>query len=80
MTDYKFPEMLVSTDWVMQNLKNPDVVVVEVDVDTNAYHEGHVPGAVAWNWATQLCDLILRDVIGKSELENLLSMNQNLLK
>ena len=73
MANYKFPEMLVSTDWVAENLNSKNITIVEVDVDTNAYHEGHVPGAVAWNWATQLCDTVLRDVIGKSELESLLS-------
>jgi thiosulfate/3-mercaptopyruvate sulfurtransferase len=49
------------------------VVVVEVDVDTGAYDEGHVPGAVGWNWQTQLCDTVQRDIIKKEDLENLLS-------
>jgi len=72
MSDYARPEMLVSTEWVDQHKFDPNVVVVEVDVDTQAYEEGHVPGALGWNWHTQLCDTLRRDVISKAELEKLL--------
>ncbi len=73
MTDYAHPETVVSTDWIAQHGSNPGVVLVEVDVDTSAYDEGHIAGAVGWNWKTQLCDTVRRDVIGKAELEELLS-------
>jgi thiosulfate/3-mercaptopyruvate sulfurtransferase len=43
-----------------------------VDVDTTAYDQGHIPGAVGWNWQTQLQDNIRRDLIDKSTLEKLL--------
>jgi thiosulfate/3-mercaptopyruvate sulfurtransferase len=72
MSDYARPDVLVSTEWVDQHKFDPHVVVVEVDVDTQAYEEGHVPGALGWNWHTQLCDTVRRDVISKSELEKLL--------
>lgn len=49
------------------------MIVVEVDVDTSAYDEGHIPGAVAWNWHTQLCDTVQRDIIGRAQVEELLS-------
>src|SRR5213078_1022401 len=73
MSDYKHPEVLVSTDWAAQNLNSPNLRFVEVDVDTTAYDQGHIPGAVGWNWQTQLQDNIRRDLIDKSTLEKLLS-------
>jgi len=75
MSAYAFPETLVSTDWVQQHKNDPNVVVVEVDVDTGAYNEGHIPGAIGWNWQTQLCDTVQRDIISKTDLEKLLSQS-----
>ena len=46
------PTVLVTTDWVAQHATDAAVRVVEVDVDTTAYQQGHVPGAIAWNWTT----------------------------
>jgi thiosulfate/3-mercaptopyruvate sulfurtransferase len=66
------PEVLVSTDWVAQHRSDPDVRVVEVDVDTTAYDQGHVPGAFGWNWTTELCDTVVRDIVPKQKLEELL--------
>lgn len=72
MKGYAHPEVLVSTDWVRQHASDPNIVVVEVDVDTTSYDEGHIPGAIGWNWQTQLCDTFQRDVISKKALEKLL--------
>jgi thiosulfate/3-mercaptopyruvate sulfurtransferase len=73
MSDYARPESLVSTDWVDAHKSDRGVAIVEVDVDTRAYEEGHVPGALGWNWQTQLCDTVQRDIIKKADLEKLLS-------
>src|SRR5271170_2048310 len=73
MSEYKHPEVLVSTEWAAQHLNDPSVRFVEVDVDTTAYAQGHIPGAVGWNWQTQLQDNIRRDLIDKAALEALLS-------
>jgi thiosulfate/3-mercaptopyruvate sulfurtransferase len=72
MADYKHPEVLVSTEWVAQNVNAPNTRLVEVDVDTSAFAQGHIPGAVGWNWQTQLQDNIRRDLIDRSALEALL--------
>ncbi len=64
--------VLVSTDWVAEHLKDPTVRIVEVDVDTKAYSEGHAPEAVGWAWDTQLCDTLRRDIIPKDKFEQLL--------
>ena len=66
-------DVLVSTQWVADNLNNPNVKLIEVDVDTNAYDEGHAPGAVGFNWTSQLQDQVRRDIISKEGLEQLLS-------
>ena len=73
MSQYANPEVLVSTTWVDEHKGDKKVAVVEVDVDTKAYGEGHVPGAIGWDWQTQLCDRIQRDIIPQNKLEELLS-------
>jgi thiosulfate/3-mercaptopyruvate sulfurtransferase len=65
--------VLVSADWALDHLDDPDVRFVEVDVDTTAYEEGHLPGAVGWNWTSQLTDGVRRDVAGRAEFSRLLS-------
>ena len=72
MTDYAHPEALVSTQWVADHLSDPKVRLVEVDVDTAAYQQGHIAGAVGWNWQNQLQQQVRRDVIGKEDMEKLL--------
>jgi thiosulfate/3-mercaptopyruvate sulfurtransferase len=72
MAEYKHPEVLVTTEWVAQNLNAPNTRLVEVDVDTTGYDQGHIPGAVGWNWQTQLQDNIKRDLIDRAALEKLL--------
>jgi thiosulfate/3-mercaptopyruvate sulfurtransferase len=66
-------DVLVTTQWVADNLDNPKVKLIEVDVDTTAYDEGHAPGAVGFNWTSQLQDQVRRDIISKEGLERLLS-------
>ena len=66
------PNVLVTTDWVAQHATDAAVRVVEVDVDTTAYDQGHVPGADGWNWTTQLCDTLVRDIVPIRKLEELL--------
>jgi len=65
-------DVLVTTDWVAQHATDANVRVVEVDVDTTAYDQGHVPGAAGWNWTTELCDTLTRDIIPLKKLEELL--------
>ena len=72
MTKYSNPEVLVETDWVKQNLDKPGIKLVEIDVDTKAYEAGHIPGAVKFNWQTQLQDQVRRDIISKEAFEKLL--------
>ena len=72
MANYAHSEVLVSTDWVKENADKPGIKLVEIDVDTKAYDAGHIPGAVGFNWQTQLQDQVRRDIIGKEAFENLM--------
>ncbi len=73
MAEYAHPEVMVSTDWVAEHGGDPKVRVVEVDVDNRAYEEAHVPGAIAWDWNTQLCDTVRRDILSQEQFEALMS-------
>src|SRR6516162_11119005 len=72
MAEYVHPEVLVSTEWVAAHLKDPAVRIAEVDVDTKAYDEGHVRGAIGWAWNSQLCDTVRRDILSREKMEELL--------
>lgn len=72
MADYAHPEILVSTDWVTAHTNDPKIRIVEVDVDTSAYDQGHIQGAIAWNWQTELQDAIRRDLAEPRAFEELL--------
>ena len=72
MAEYANPNTLVSTDWVAAHGGDAGVRLVEVDVDATAYEQGHIAGAVGWDWSAQLQDTLSRDIISKSEMEALL--------
>jgi thiosulfate/3-mercaptopyruvate sulfurtransferase len=71
MASYAQPDVLVDTNWVKANLGKPGIKLVEIDVDTKAYEAGHIPGAVGFNWQTQLQDQVRRDIISKEAFEKL---------
>ena len=70
---YAKDDVLVSADWAQEHLSDPNVRFVEVDVDTTAYEQSHLPGAVGWNWTSQLADGIRRDIASREEFTALLS-------
>ncbi|HEX9549770.1 MAG TPA: sulfurtransferase [Candidatus Limnocylindrales bacterium] len=65
-------DALVSADWALAHLKDPTIRFVEVDVDTTIYDGGHLPGAVSWNWTTELSDGLTRDIAGRADFSRLL--------
>jgi thiosulfate/3-mercaptopyruvate sulfurtransferase len=70
---YIHPEVLVDATWVEAHLHDPKVRLLEVDVDTKAYAEAHIPGAVGLNWQKELQDQLVRAPISPTNLEALLS-------
>jgi thiosulfate/3-mercaptopyruvate sulfurtransferase len=73
MSGYAHPEMLVDTGWVAAHGQGPGVRIVEVDVDTVACEQGHIAGALGWNWTTELCDRVRRDILAKPAFEVLMA-------
>jgi thiosulfate/3-mercaptopyruvate sulfurtransferase len=65
-------DVLVDTDWAKAHIDDPSVRFVEVDVDTTAYDQSHIPGAVGWNWTSQLADGIRRDIASRVDVSKLL--------
>lgn len=70
---YAQPDMLVSTEWVAQNLDNPNVRIIESNEDPLLYVSGHIPGAVQVDWTDDLNDPIMRDYLDRAGFEALMS-------
>jgi thiosulfate/3-mercaptopyruvate sulfurtransferase len=71
MTEYAYPEMLVSTDWVAQHLHDPMVRIVESDEDVLLYDVGHIPGAIKVDWHSELQHQVIRDYIDQDAFAQL---------
>ncbi len=72
-TAYAHPNVLVDAAWVEQHLQDPKVRLIEVDVNTRSYDEGHIVGAVGFNWQKDLQEQVVRAPLSKDQLETLLS-------
>jgi thiosulfate/3-mercaptopyruvate sulfurtransferase len=71
--EYAHPEVLVSSEWLEENLGNTDLVVVESDEDVLLYQTGHIPSAVKIDWHTDLNDPVTRDYLDGEAFSRLLS-------
>jgi thiosulfate/3-mercaptopyruvate sulfurtransferase len=72
MSEYAHHRSLVNFTWLDAHRNDPKVKLVEVDVDTTAYDSGHIPGALAFNWQTELQDTLRRDVASPEAFARLL--------
>jgi thiosulfate/3-mercaptopyruvate sulfurtransferase len=63
MTDYA-KDVLVDTDWLEEHLDDDDIRIVEVDENPALYAEAHIPGAIGFDWKTDLQDQVKRDFLG----------------
>jgi thiosulfate/3-mercaptopyruvate sulfurtransferase len=68
---YAHPEVLVSTEWLEENLGTPGLVVVESDEDVLLYDVSHIPGAVKIDWHTDLNQPVVRDYLQGAEFAEL---------
>ncbi len=63
MSDYANPSALVSTEWLAEHLGDPDLRVLDVDEDTEAYAKGHIPGSLGVHWRDDLQSPLERDFV-----------------
>jgi thiosulfate/3-mercaptopyruvate sulfurtransferase len=70
--EYATPGVLVSTEWLAENLEREGLVVVESDEDVLLYETGHIPGAVKIDWHTELNDPVTRDYVSAQDFAALL--------
>lgn len=69
---YSNPEVLISTDWLAENLSRPDIRILESDEDVLLYSTGHIPGAQKIDWHEDLNDSVQRDYISREQFQKLL--------
>jgi len=72
MAGYANPNVLVETDWVASHLNEPTVRILEVSVDSAAFQQGHIPGAVALDWFKDLEQQPIRDIASRGKIERIL--------
>jgi len=70
-------DVLVSPDWVDARLDrfraaDPDLRLLEVDVNTAFYDAGHAPGAARVDWQTDLRSADAHDILGPDEMASFL--------
>ena len=73
ISEYKNPDVVVSTEWVANNLKNDKIRIIESNEDPLLYSAGHIPGAVEIDWQADLNDHLRRDYLDKEKFESLMS-------
>jgi len=66
VTDYA-NDVLVDTQWVEDHLDDPSIRIVEVDENPALYAEAHIPGAIGFDWRTDLQDQLKRDFLGPED-------------
>jgi len=63
MADYA-KDVLVEPEWLEQHLNDDSIRIVEVDENPALYAEAHIPGAIGFDWKSDLQDQVKRDFLG----------------
>lgn len=69
---YAHPEALVSTDWVAENINDPNLRLVESNEDILLYDTGHIPTAIKLDWHTELNHPLRRDYLEPEQFSELM--------
>ena len=65
--------ILVSTEWVADNINNPSVIIVETCSDlNNTYAKGHIPNSIGWDINVHLKHPVQRDIPTNLQYKNLM--------
>jgi thiosulfate/3-mercaptopyruvate sulfurtransferase len=56
-------DVLVDTQWLEDHLNDDSIRIVEVDENPALYAEAHIPGAIGFDWKTDLQDQVKRDFL-----------------
>ncbi|GAA6617246.1 sulfurtransferase [Scytonema sp. NUACC26] len=73
MLNYAHPEVLVETQWLAEQLDNPNVCLIEGSINPKSYKNGHIPGAISWNVFSELMLSNDRTNFDPAVMERLLS-------
>ena len=65
-------DVLVEPEWLEQHLADDGIRIVEVDENPALYEEAHIPGAVGFDWRSDLQDPVRRDFLGPEDFGRLL--------
>ena len=60
-------DVLVETEWVAEHLDDDSIRIVEVDENPALYAQGHIPGAIGFDWKFDLQDQVKRDFLGPED-------------
>jgi len=74
-TQYAYPEVLVSTDWVADRGSDSENRIIESNEDLLLYETGHIAGAVHIDWRSDLQDGLVRDYIAPEAFAALCEKN-----
>jgi len=66
-------QALVSAEWLLDRIDDPNVAIIEVDEDTSLYEKSHIRNAITFHWRNDLQDGLIRDLISQEKFEALLS-------
>jgi thiosulfate/3-mercaptopyruvate sulfurtransferase len=64
-------DVLVEPEWLEEHLNDEKVRIVEVDENPGLYREAHIPGAIGFDWKTDLQDQVKRDFLGPEDFGRL---------
>jgi thiosulfate/3-mercaptopyruvate sulfurtransferase len=64
-------DVLVEPEWLEEHLNDDSIRIVEVDENPALYQEAHIPGAIGFDWRTDLQDQVRRDFLGPEDFGRL---------